>query len=148
METPRHHRDEAQTCLELARLMIDPHAARILRAAAAQHIVQGTELEAIEASPLRSRIVGQHGAMNVKSHFRQVALFGEAANGTRIQCSGRSDDAICALTDLFAACERQAARECVGRADLWCVDPCRRSAGFTTASTALGVMHRQRHLNH
>ena len=51
METPRHHRDEAQTCLELARLMIDPHAARILRAAAAQHIVQATELDTIEASP-------------------------------------------------------------------------------------------------
>jgi hypothetical protein len=47
MEMPRHHRDEAQTCLELARLMIDPHAARILRAAAAQHFV----LEAVEASP-------------------------------------------------------------------------------------------------
>ena len=51
MEMPRHHRDEAQTCLELARLMIDPHAARILRAAAARYIVQATEFEAIEASP-------------------------------------------------------------------------------------------------
>jgi hypothetical protein len=51
MEMPRHHRDEAQTCLELARLMIDPHAARILRAAAAQHFVQAIELEAVEASP-------------------------------------------------------------------------------------------------
>jgi hypothetical protein len=47
MKTPRHHLDEAQTCLELARLMIDPHAARILRAAAAQHIVRATELEAM-----------------------------------------------------------------------------------------------------
>jgi hypothetical protein len=51
METPRHHRDEAQTCLELARRMIDPHAARILRAAAARHIVRATELEALDASP-------------------------------------------------------------------------------------------------
>jgi hypothetical protein len=51
VETPRHHLDEAHTRLELARLMIDPHAARILRAAAARHIVQATELEAIEASP-------------------------------------------------------------------------------------------------
>jgi hypothetical protein len=51
METPCHAR-EAQTCLELARLMIDPHAARILRAAAAQHMVQATELEAIEAARL------------------------------------------------------------------------------------------------
>jgi hypothetical protein len=51
METPRHLRDEAQTCLELARRMIDPHAARILRAAAARHIVRATELEAIDASP-------------------------------------------------------------------------------------------------
>jgi hypothetical protein len=47
METPRHHRDEAQACLELARLMIDPHAARLLRAAAAQNIVRATELEAM-----------------------------------------------------------------------------------------------------
>jgi hypothetical protein len=54
METPRHHRDEAQTCLELAGLMIDPHAARILRAAAAQHIVEATKLEAIETARLGS----------------------------------------------------------------------------------------------
>jgi hypothetical protein len=54
MEMPRHHRDEAQTCLELARLMIDPHAARILRAAAAQHIVEATKLEAIETARLGS----------------------------------------------------------------------------------------------
>jgi hypothetical protein len=47
MKTPRHHRDEAQTCLELAQLMIDPHAARILRAAAARHIEQATQLEAV-----------------------------------------------------------------------------------------------------
>jgi len=47
MKTPRFHLDEAQTCLELARLMIDPHAAWILRAAAAQHIVRATELEAV-----------------------------------------------------------------------------------------------------
>jgi hypothetical protein len=47
VETPRHHLDEAHTCLELARLMIDPHATRILRAAAAQHIVHATELEAV-----------------------------------------------------------------------------------------------------
>jgi hypothetical protein len=45
METPRHYRDEAQTCLELARCMIDPHAAHILRRAAAQYILQATELE-------------------------------------------------------------------------------------------------------
>ena len=47
MKTPRFHLDEAQTCLELAGLMIDPHAAWILRAAAAQHIVQATGLEAV-----------------------------------------------------------------------------------------------------
>jgi len=52
METPRHHRDEAQTCLELAQLMIDPHAAWILRTAAAQHIVEATKLEAIETARL------------------------------------------------------------------------------------------------
>jgi hypothetical protein len=62
METPRHHRDEAQTCLELAQLMIDPHAARILRAAAAQHIVQATELGAIETARLaRGRGNSCHG---------------------------------------------------------------------------------------
>ena len=50
-DTPRDHRDEARACLELAQLMIDPHAARILRAAAARHMVRATELEAIDTSP-------------------------------------------------------------------------------------------------
>ena len=71
MATPRHHRDEAQTCLELARLMIHPRTARILWAAAAQHIVEATKLEAIETA-CPSRI----GAMNVKNQFRQVAILG------------------------------------------------------------------------
>jgi hypothetical protein len=45
METPRHYHDQAQMCLELARYMIAPHAAHILRRAAAQYILQATELE-------------------------------------------------------------------------------------------------------
>ena len=45
METPRYHREQAEDCLELARLMSDPHAARILRSAAARHFEQASELE-------------------------------------------------------------------------------------------------------
>ena len=45
METPRYHRERAEDCLELARLMIDPHAARILRSAAGRHFEQASELE-------------------------------------------------------------------------------------------------------
>src|ERR1700730_19052336 len=45
METPRYHRDQAEDCLELARLMSDPHAARILRSAAGRHFEQASELE-------------------------------------------------------------------------------------------------------
>jgi hypothetical protein len=43
--TPRHHRDEDQTRLELASYLSDPHEAHILRTAAERHIVQATELE-------------------------------------------------------------------------------------------------------
>jgi hypothetical protein len=45
METPSYHRDQAEHCLELARLMSDPHAARILRSAAGRHFEQASELE-------------------------------------------------------------------------------------------------------
>jgi hypothetical protein len=46
---------------------------------------QAWKLEAIKASPATvPEWLGRPGAMNVKSHFRQVAHFGEADNGTRI----------------------------------------------------------------
>jgi hypothetical protein len=45
METPRYHRDQAEDCLELARLMSDPHAACILRSAAGRHFEQASKLE-------------------------------------------------------------------------------------------------------
>jgi hypothetical protein len=49
VETPRYHRDQAEDCLELARLMSDPHAARILRSAAGRYFEQASELEKLTA---------------------------------------------------------------------------------------------------
>ena len=58
METPRSHREQAEDCLELARLMSDPHAARILRSADERHFEQASELEVDGGFPLdRSREV-------------------------------------------------------------------------------------------
>jgi hypothetical protein len=51
METPRYHLEQAEDCLELARLMSDPHAARILRSAAGRHFEQASELELTVGSP-------------------------------------------------------------------------------------------------
>jgi hypothetical protein len=45
METPRAHRDRAEECLAMAQHISDSNAAELLRAAAARHIVQATELE-------------------------------------------------------------------------------------------------------
>jgi hypothetical protein len=45
METPRYHLQQAEHCLELARLMSDPHSAHILRSAAGRHFEQASELE-------------------------------------------------------------------------------------------------------
>jgi hypothetical protein len=45
METRRYHLEQAENCLELARLMSDPHSARILRSAAGRHFEQTSELE-------------------------------------------------------------------------------------------------------
>jgi hypothetical protein len=45
METPCYHREQAEECLEMARHMTDPHAARILRSAAARHFEKAFELE-------------------------------------------------------------------------------------------------------
>jgi hypothetical protein len=54
METPRYHREQAEDCLELARLMSDPHAASILRSAAARHFEQASELEKLTVDSPRS----------------------------------------------------------------------------------------------
>jgi hypothetical protein len=45
MEARRYHLEQAEDCLELARLMSDPHAARILRFAAGRHFEQASEIE-------------------------------------------------------------------------------------------------------
>jgi hypothetical protein len=45
LEVPGLNREQAEGCLELARFMSDPHAARILRSAAARHFEQTSELE-------------------------------------------------------------------------------------------------------
>jgi hypothetical protein len=49
METPRYHRDQAEDCLELARLMSDPHAASILLTAAGRYFEQASEVEKLTA---------------------------------------------------------------------------------------------------
>jgi hypothetical protein len=50
METPRYHLEQAEHCLELARLMSDPHSAHILRSAAGRHFEQASELEKLTVS--------------------------------------------------------------------------------------------------
>jgi hypothetical protein len=51
MDARRYHLKQAEDCLELARLMSDPHAAHILRSAAEQHFEQASELELTVGSP-------------------------------------------------------------------------------------------------
>jgi hypothetical protein len=50
METPRYHLQQAEHCLELARLMSDPHSAHILRSAAGRHFEQASELEKLKVT--------------------------------------------------------------------------------------------------
>jgi hypothetical protein len=45
MDARRYHLEQAEVCLELARLMSDPHAAHILRSAAERHFEQVSEME-------------------------------------------------------------------------------------------------------
>jgi hypothetical protein len=45
MDDARHHREQAERCLELARHMSDPLAANLLHAAAARHLAQARDLE-------------------------------------------------------------------------------------------------------
>ncbi len=45
MQDARYFRDQAALCLQMARLMSDPHAAESLRADAAQYAARATELE-------------------------------------------------------------------------------------------------------
>jgi hypothetical protein len=60
MEARRYHLEQAEDCLELARLMSDPHAARILRSAAERHFEQASELE-LTAAPPRSLPRSRYG---------------------------------------------------------------------------------------
>jgi hypothetical protein len=48
MEEARHHRNEAERLLELARRISDPLAASLMRAAAARNFEQAAELEIAE----------------------------------------------------------------------------------------------------
>ena len=45
MDHARHHCDYAKRCLEMARHISDPHAADMLRQAAARHLTNALELE-------------------------------------------------------------------------------------------------------
>jgi hypothetical protein len=51
MEARRYHLEQAEDCLELARLMSDPHSAPILRSAAGRHFERACEFELTVASP-------------------------------------------------------------------------------------------------
>jgi hypothetical protein len=45
MEKALYHRRQAELCLQIAELMSDPAAAKLLREAAARHFAEATELE-------------------------------------------------------------------------------------------------------
>jgi hypothetical protein len=51
MEKARYHRDQAALCLQMARLISDPVAARLMRTAAARHFEQVAEVEALSTGP-------------------------------------------------------------------------------------------------
>lgn len=58
MQTARYHRDQADLCLEMARHMSDPHAAELLRAAAARHFVQALDEPERSSNETPGAIVG------------------------------------------------------------------------------------------
>jgi hypothetical protein len=43
MDDARYHRGQAELCLEIAELMTDPAAAKLLREAATRHLAEATE---------------------------------------------------------------------------------------------------------
>lgn len=45
MNTARYHRDQAELCLDMARLMSDRNASDTLRARAVRHFEQAVEIE-------------------------------------------------------------------------------------------------------
>jgi hypothetical protein len=51
METARYHRDQAALCLQIATLLSDPVAGRLVRMAAARHFEQVADLEALSMAP-------------------------------------------------------------------------------------------------
>jgi hypothetical protein len=51
MEKARYHRDQAALCLQIASLLSDPIAARLMRMAAARHFEQVAKLEALSTAP-------------------------------------------------------------------------------------------------
>jgi hypothetical protein len=51
MQTDRYHRDQAALCLQIASLLSDPVAARLMRTAAARHFEQVAKLEALSTAP-------------------------------------------------------------------------------------------------
>jgi hypothetical protein len=44
MDNARHHRRQAELCLQIAELMSDPAAAKLLREAATRHFAEVSEL--------------------------------------------------------------------------------------------------------
>jgi hypothetical protein len=51
MEKACYHRDQAALCLQMASLISDPVAARLMRTAAARHFEQVAEVEALSTAP-------------------------------------------------------------------------------------------------
>jgi hypothetical protein len=57
MENARHHRRQAELCLQIAELMSDPAAAQLLREAATRHFAEATEFRN-GTSPDKQRLCG------------------------------------------------------------------------------------------
>src|ERR1700675_1949543 len=51
MEKACYHRDQAALCLQMARFISDPVAARLMRTAAARHFEQVAKFEALSTDP-------------------------------------------------------------------------------------------------
>jgi len=51
LETARYHRDQAGLCLQIATLLSDPVAARLMRMAATRRFEQVAELEPLSTTP-------------------------------------------------------------------------------------------------
>jgi hypothetical protein len=77
MDDARHHREQAERCLELARHMSDPLAANLLHAAAARHLAQARDLEEQVRATGRSQRP-RRTRRATRRFFRQLLLSGHA----------------------------------------------------------------------